>query len=340
MARTKNIANELLEVKLEDIKVNSGMMPRKARALGKMFAKSLGGFAGRVVQVYDNMFQQIEEGEDVESVQKSIRRDVNSKSKIKVKPPLMKPRDARICGLVALNHAGFFDSEVKFYSELMGDLKDRDSSEGIAERSRQVGSEKPLVYGSLLRERQQSIHDYGVLMGLVDDTERFEELKEDMPEDARKYFNMVARMHKGGKLGITIPFSLKKFSEPVRDGLKRDTISCSVSEGVESDFGFARPERAPFAEAVEYAANASRQIASSKISWGQRLRTATALPAAVYFLSGAEAYAQNYSNGTKTYSEGEVLEAATTAGLFAATSSDKDPEEAITTFGVCLTTLL
>ncbi len=60
--RQYNLSNDLLEVKVRDYEVNSGLMPKKARILSKLFAESLGKTAGKIISAYGNMYHQIEEG--------------------------------------------------------------------------------------------------------------------------------------------------------------------------------------------------------------------------------------------------------------------------------------
>ena len=125
---TYQISNGLLESKVSDYQLNSGLMPKKARIMSKLFAKSLGYSAGKVISVYDNMFSQIEEGNSIDEIKKSLEKDIDDKSKVRFKLPLMKPKQASICGLVALKYSGFFDREVEFYSSLMKTLKENNSS--------------------------------------------------------------------------------------------------------------------------------------------------------------------------------------------------------------------
>jgi hypothetical protein len=72
-----NLSKSLLEARVVDYRLNSVMMPKKARILSKLFAKSLGKSAGKIISVYDNIYTQIEEGRPVKEIQDSIRKDVS-----------------------------------------------------------------------------------------------------------------------------------------------------------------------------------------------------------------------------------------------------------------------
>ena len=298
MGRYK-LSNDLLEVKVRDFEINSGLMPTKARILSKMFANSLGQTAGRIVSVYDSMYHQIEENYSIPEIQESVKRDINEKSKVTIQLPFMQPKQARICGLVAMNYSGFFDKEVELYSYLMSDLRnDRTSLENVVQQSRQVAQNNSEVYGRILQEKQQAIYDFGVLMGLVDDDSRLDELKGGMHGYIAKYFDNVVSMHKGGRLGISWPLPLKKFSRAIQESLYRDTISHAVQEGVGEDYGFLVPEKVAYEQVIDQVKTTADET-STRGSLRQKWKTATALPATLFFLSGMNAYAQESSNNVK-----------------------------------------
>ncbi len=340
-----DLSKELLEVKVRDYELNSGMLPKKARILSKLFAQALGKSAGKVISAYDNMYARIEEGNPTREVQISVRKDINAKSKVSVKFPFMQPKQARICGLVAMNYSGFFDNEVKLYSSLITDLKssrlrtEQAPIEEIIEKTRLASRESPQKYGQLLQQKQQSIYDFGVLMGLVDDDTRLSELKGNMRERTANYFDKVIKMHKGGWLGISWPLPLKNFSIPIRDGLYRDTITHAIQEGVESDYGFALPEKALYMQMIDQLKETVKIISSKGNSFSQKWKVATALPTTMFFLFGMNAYADEASENVKKALRNQYLEAGVTAATTAYSLAD-DVSEFLTTWYTAFTTLI
>ncbi|MGV8162436.1 MAG: hypothetical protein ACP5N2_03850 [Candidatus Nanoarchaeia archaeon] len=305
------LSKDLLEVKINDYKTNSGMMPRNARILSKMFAKSLGTTASKIISTYNSMYSKIDDGESVEDIQDSIQKIVNKQSKVTITIPVAGKKQARICGLVALNYSGFFNTEIELYSALMTDLKTNQYlSENIVEASKQVASNNPEKYDRLLQQKKQSIYDFGILMGLVDDNSRFEEITNNMHSGMETYFRKVTSAHKGGKLGISMPLPLKKFSTPIRDNLYRDTIADAIQEGVGIHQGFSQPESETYKKIIEEIKETTNLVASKKYSFGQKWRVAAKLPTTMFFLAGLEAYTP------------EGLAAVGCAGLSADDSSD------------------
>jgi hypothetical protein len=228
---------------------------------------------------------------------------------------------------------------VELYSSLMDDLKaEQVSAENIVEKVRQIGYNSTQKYRELLQKKQQAIHDFGVLMGLVDDSSRFEELKGNMHKNIANYFDMVTSMHKGGKLGISWPLPLKKFSAPIRDGLYRDTILHTIQNAVGKDFGFILPEKDTYGQMLRQIKETMKVMSSKGNSFEQRWRAAKVLPATIFFLSGIDAYAEEASDGLKGKTKGDYLEAGLTAATTAYTIAD-DLDEFVTTWVLAFTTL-
>lgn len=338
--RQYNISKDLLEIKLKDYEINSGLMPKKARILTRLFAKSLGKSAGKVISCYNGMYSQIEKGHSLEEVQNFIKKDVNAKSKVTFKLPFMQPRQARICGLVAMNYSGFFNRETELYSSLINDLKTKQtqtSIEAIVENSKQIAKENSQKYEKILQSKQKAIYDFGILMGLINDNRKLDELKSNMHKDIAKYFNMVVKMHKGNKLGISWPLPLKKFSAPLKESLYRDTISYAIQQGIEKDYGFKLPEKVAYEQVIDQIKETTKLISSKDNSFRQKWKTATALPATMFFLSGMNAYAQESLD--KKEAVRDTLEAGLTAATFAGTTAD-DMSDFATTWFTLFTTIV
>jgi hypothetical protein len=327
------MAQSLLETKANDYQVNASLMPVKARILSKLFAKELGRTAGKILSVYNNMFAGLEEEEFVEIVKAVVRRDVNSKSKVTIKPPFMDPRNVRVCGLVALNYAGFFDAEVDLYDSL------RRNNVRSVEDVLRTSQQEPSHYGSLLQEKQQAIYDFSVLMGLVNDDPRLGELQSNMPVKTADYFDMVVKMHKGGIFGLSWPLPIRKFSEPIREGLTKDTVSRAMQEGVGQDYGFSLPQEAVYKQILDNVKDTMTDVRSPG-GFVQKWRIASALPATVFYLSGFNAYAYETVEKVPKIDSPNILGAATTAGISASSLADEDFNSFVTTFLPLFTTSL
>jgi hypothetical protein len=302
-----NLPQSLLNIKTTDYMSHSAMMPDNTWIFGNLFAHSLGTSAGKIISIYDAMFSQIYDNHPVEEIQTSVGRDISKKSKVRLKFPFMKPKQVRICGFEAMNHSKFFDIEVELYYSLMSDLGTT-PVEYITEKCRGLGKENPQKYGTLLQKKQQSIYDYNVLMGLVDDDLRFEELKANMHDDVAKYFEMVTSMHKG-KFGITWPLSLRKFSTPIRDELYNDTISYEIQEGVGNNYNFALPEKNCYSQIIDQVKETLKVISSTRSPLKQKLEAAMYLPATVFFLSGINDYAYTPEYAVKDTVKNSLIEA-------------------------------
>lgn len=335
---TIGTSRELLETKISDYKFNAGLMPKKARILSKIFAKTLGRTAAKVASVYENMYSQIESGLPIEEISESVKRDINAKSKVKFQPPFIQPKQARICGLVAMSYSGFLDREIELHSALMQDLKSRYSIDNILERSEQIASENPERYADLLQKKQQAIYDFGVLMGITDDNMRLNQLKENMPKGIANYFERVVSAHKGA-LGVSWPLPLKKFSGSIKAGLCRDTISCALQKGTGKDFGFSMPEKANYEKLVEEIKGTASVMTSKDIPFLLKWRTLATLPATTFYLSGMNAYAEGGLN--KTVKEVDhYVAAGITAATPAATTAEDDVGAFLTTWITWFTTLV
>jgi len=327
-----SLSKELLETKIEDFRLNSGLMPKKAWMLSKIFASTLGQSAGKAVSAYDKMLSGLEQGQSLEQVREAVRNEVNSQSKVKLKV-LNKPIKARICGLVAMNYSGFLDSEVELYSALKQDMESQAGSGDISDLTRQAAMQNPEKYSKLLEQKKQSIYDFSILMGLVDDQARLATLKENMPGGIAKYFDKVIAMHKGS-LGLSWPLPIKRFSTSIQKGLSRDTISYAAQEGVGEDYGFEVPEKAQYEQVVDLVKDTAATVKDKDLNFRQKWKIASALPASVFFLTGLNAYAQ--SDDAKEAAKSNLdngIAAATTAGLCASTSADDgDRDSFVTSF--------
>ena len=289
----QTLAQNLSAIRARDYQFNATMMPQRARFLNKLFAKMLGESAGKVITTYDSMYEQLQNGDSVGEVQRTVRKDMKQKAGVSIKIPFLKPKHARICGLAAMNYSGFLDNEVELASALMTDLNENSvtSLDDILTQTRQVSLTNPEKYEPLLEEKQQAIQDFGILMGLKEDNERFDELKITMHPNAVHYFDMVAAMHKGGRLGISWPLPLKSFSEPLREGLSQDTLSHAMQEGLGKDYGFKMPQEKEYNLMISELQNTLEYIASRKNPIARKWQIATALPASLFFLAGLESQA-------------------------------------------------
>ncbi len=232
-----DLAQVLLDIKRNDLRLNSSQVPERANLIDKMFARSLGMSAGRIIEVYDNIYQQSQGDTETNEAYKTIRGIAGRKSKLNVNLPLIGKTNARFCGLVAMNYSSLFDNEFDIYRGLSRDLEGRTvSGEEIISEVRDIAESQPEKYGALLEKRQQSVYDFGVLMGFNDNPERMQELSQLMPEKISDYFSKVTKVHKGNKLGMRWPISLKKFSRPILDSLSADSIMYSIQEGIGNDY--------------------------------------------------------------------------------------------------------
>lgn len=337
----KDLAETLIDIKLNDLRLNSSFVPGRANLMDKMFARSLGITGGRMLDLYQFIYGQSWEN-DVDGTKRQLKREVGRKSKVHFKLPFLDPSNARICGLVAMNYSGFFDSEADIYKALSEDLgEQRFSEEQISENLMRVAERHPQRYGELLERRQQSIYDFEVLMGFHEDKERFQELSENMPGNISKYFSKIAKRHKGNKLGLSWPLSLKKFSRPIVESLSRDSITHSLQEGIGEDYGISKPSTDNYALAFQEVKDLFSSLTSPDTSYLTKWQTARALPANLFFLSGFDAYT---TQGAETYTRDEVLNASTTAAIPASTTAggddDEDVSAFITTFGAFFSTTL
>ncbi|MBI2135608.1 hypothetical protein HYU06_00890 [Candidatus Woesearchaeota archaeon] len=234
------IVEELLEAKVNDYHACSAAMPENIGILGKLFAYSLGNATGRMLAVYRKMFDEFGAGKGIEDVKGKVHGFANSVSKINLQLPFSSQTQARICGLVALNYSGFWDTVVELYSSLIQDINP-DRSVSIAELVEEIkvaARQHPLKYSDLLKNKRQAISDFGVLMGFTEDETRLAHLKSEMNEKIALYFDRVRAKHKGGRLGIGWPLPLRKFSAGIMNAIYYDTAASAIQNGLGENYGF------------------------------------------------------------------------------------------------------
>ncbi|MFH1173551.1 MAG: hypothetical protein V1725_00265 [archaeon] len=227
----------LLATKTNDFSLAATMMPEKTSRLGKLFAKTLGMSSGKMILAYQTMLNRLSVGCTAEETTAAVKNAVHTASKVNIRLPFSHQKTARLCGLVALNQAGFFDAETALYAAIRQDL----GSQGSIDDIKAVARAHPETYGRLLEQKQNAIYDFTVLMGMRDDKARFSSLTEAMPTKTRKYFTAVSKLHKGGLLRPTWPLPFKKFSTAIEQGLYYDTIGAAAQEGTGIDIGFTYP---------------------------------------------------------------------------------------------------
>jgi len=172
-------------------------------------------------------------------------------------------------------------------------------------------------------------------MGFNDDEQRINELSQEMPKEIAKYFSKVAKVHKGNKLGLSWPISLKKFSKPIIQSLSNDSVMYSIQEGTGTNHGLTKSADNKLSLMINETKEAFKKLRSKDTSYIEKYRLTKALPASLFFLSGLEAYASEASDISK-YNENEVLGALTTAGGLATTTNadDQDVGGFFTTFAI------
>jgi hypothetical protein len=334
---SQSLEETLLDIKIKDFYLASATLPTKARVLSKLFARTLGSSSGKILMGYEKMLECLRAGQDVRSTQKSVERLIDAESKVNIKIPLLKPRRARLCGLVALNHSGFFEPEAQLYGALFNDLgrNEYETTRELIEDIQQLGKKEASTYAPILRAKRESIHDFAVLMGIDEDKQRLGELTRQMPRKLGNYFKMVARLHWGGKLGISWPLSFKKFSSPIKLGLQGDTPSYFLQRGIEEDYGFTNPEenRSSYRSLL-------RQI-SENVLPNKSLRNLGVLPAAFFYLSGLQAYAHEVAGKTveEVAKQPDYIGPALTASTFASSLAD-DEASFVTSWFTTFTTLV
>jgi len=343
MEKTENLADYLITRRARDFSLAAANLPTKVRVMSKMFAKTLGASSGKMLRGYRLMLDNLEAGVDGDSTSRGVEKLVDRESKVEFKLPLSDPKRARICGLVALNYSGFFETETSLYQNLIRDLSAGTGSvsmESLAENVRQIGGAKPDVYMPILEQKAKNIYDFGVLMGINEDKERFNKLTDKMPDKLRSYFEKIARLHKGSKLGMSWPLPFKKFSSAIGSGLYLDSICSSLQNGIGKDCGFRNPEenRNKYAQMLEGIQGIRESFSSGDKSFIGRWQTAKALPAAFFYLSGLNVYADEACKNPH-HNPDHVLAAATTAFTTAGCIAN-EPDDFITTWVTAFTCLV
>ncbi len=237
-----NLDEILTLIKINDSMLVATTLPESLKALGKMFAKTLGYSSAKMLKIYKEMFENLYSGETPEKVKTQVKRLTNLESKVEIKLPFLEPKTARVCGLVALNYTDYFETEVELYSTLMQDLKSV-SSDSILKDITSIVKNDPEIYIQILEKKQQAIYDFGVLMGIQEDELRFNELNKNMHTEIAKYFKLVVKAHKGGFLRPSWPLPFKKYSDSILNGLYFDSISYTIQEATGLDFQFINPEQ-------------------------------------------------------------------------------------------------
>jgi len=174
-------------------------------------------------------------------------------------------------------------------------------------------------------------------MGIEDNPERLNELTQKMPSSLKDYFKGVVRMHKG-KFGICWPLPFKKFSLSIRAGLQGDTLSYLLQESIGRDFGFISPKL------NQRTYNSLIEITKKKLESGKNLKKRCFLPAAYFYLSGLQAYAQEVGGDhvQETVKNPDyILPALTATTLAGITAEDSnDPMDFIIPWFTTFTTLV
>lgn len=339
-----NLADMLYSVKAQDHYINSVNMPQKTQYLNKVFAKVLGESSGKMLSTYHGMIQSLVEGESLAEVTKKSNRSINRQSKVRVKIPLSEPKSGRICGLVAIKHASFMNAEASLYSGLINDIGEADinSEDDLFQKIRTVVRNNSEKYSKLLEAKRQTVYDFGLLMGTIEDPERFDDLAGDMHKGIVNYFRTVAKLHKGNRFNITWPLPFKNFSEVVEKGLYNDTISFIIQDELGPDFGFSNPleKSEEYSNLLTQIKEVMTSVSGDNKTFLGKWKMARALPLSLYFMSGVQVYAAEVSeNGNQSP---EILGPALTAYTTVNSLSDdvNDHNEFLTTWFTTFTTLL
>lgn len=333
---TETLVNELLASKINDSRLYASQMPATTKLLHRGFASTLGSAAGRMLHVYEGILSQLQAGEGRDQVLKTAKHAVDEASKVAYKLPFLAEKQARLCGLVALNHSGYVANEVALYANLMQDLR---GGEEIEAQLQELG--ESAKYVDLLAHKQAAIKKFSVLMGI--EREGFAEATADIPKLA-KYYGKVRVSHGHNTLGVAWPLPFKAFAKTMERGLENDSVSYALQKGSEQDFGFENPAdyRTQLGRIMDEAKIFSETLAQAKgpVNKWNLSRT---MPASLAFLASVDAHASTYerSTGDGLLTPDEIMAAATTAFSSATFTADKDdPGEFSTTFFTCLATLI
>jgi hypothetical protein len=237
--------------------------------------------------------------------------------------------------LIALNYSGFFDNEIALYEQVFKDIAQPDNLEL---QIKTAVNNSPEKYGQLLENKRQSIYDFGVLMGLIEDKARFETITDDMHKSVAWYFEAVADSHKG-KLGISWPLPIKKFSSSMMEGLYNDKITHMVQQAVGKNFNFRLPDENKFDHIVGCLKEALRSVRNENTLLS-KLRLATALPATAFYLTGMKVYAGNeVVQAGSSLDFNAAMSAATSAYIINSGDERVDASNFFTTWITSYTTL-
>ena len=319
MVRT-DITKTLYKYKIRDYNINSGLLPSTGK-FGNLFSSFLGQTAGKTLSIYNNIFNMIDKSYSIQEIQDYTKRDVNKKSKLSVKLPFGKNLQTRICGLDALNYSGFFDREIELYSTLVKDLKKNEQNlENLLSNIEEVGKNNMTKYKMLLKGKRDAIYDFGVLMGLKDNSYRLKKLKKNMQPTVANYFDNIISRH-NGKFGVSWPLPLKKFSKSILDGLLNDSISYIIQNNINTDHGFLLPKESNYERTLNNIKEAFHKISDSgKIKPFKVFSTATS------FLYSMNAYAQGPHVGITKPSFEEILLNSVLAAIPAVFVSSIEPK--------------
>lgn len=328
-----------LEQKIDDYRRTAITIPSPSKLLSNGFARTMGLTAGKMLLGYDALFTGLEGNEPTEDAIRAAKKVTEQESKVKMKLPLLGEKRGRLCGLVALNHAGFWESEGNFYAALGKDLSQTET-DVMFEALYRLGVQQQAKYSALLVNKAQSIQDFSVLMGIAQDGVRFKELTEDMHKDMKDYFTKVRAAHKG-KLGISWPIPFQSYQNNIVTGLYFDSVAHDVQKGLQESYGFKQaPKQSHLQELIGGVKDSTTLSASKELGFWQRTKLARALPASLFFLSGVNVYAQDL--GGEVVDSQDYITAATTAALGAWTTADGedgvDPGDFLTTFLTFFTT--
>ena len=294
---TKNI---FLQIKKEDYVKTATNLPENLKTGSKLFAKGLGNTAGKLIKVYDAIFSDIKLNKNQKVIETNIWRLVCKESKLEIKIPFSKPRSVRICGLVALNYTEFFKIEIDLYCFLSSIIEKENinTNEQLLQFIAQISNSHQLK--SLLKRKKQAIYDFGVLMGINNDTRRFLEITKKMHKEMVIYFRKAAKLHRGSFFTPSWPLAFKKYATMIQNGLYFDTLSYTIQEAIGEDFNFKNPNSKKrthkLNEIVNEINSFNKTISStlnhSKLSSYKRWKVLSIAPIACLYLTGIEAEAQ------------------------------------------------
>lgn len=324
MIQSKSMSkNYFLKIKLDDFVRVSTILPLNIKIGGKMFAKGLGDSAGKLMKIYNLIYTEIGLGKKTEDIEVSVRKLLCKESKIEFKLLWSNPKNVRICGLVALNYTDFFKLEIQLYQllfRILAENKDTDLRlENLIKKEIMSNREEMKL---ILKRKSQAIHDFSVLMGITNDSARFESLTKSMHSKIANYFRKAVTLHRGNFLVPSWPIPFRKYAETIEKSLFFDSISFMLQKELGEDYCF----EDTFSEKREAQLNMIKKdinnfsekfylkFYKNKLNFFNKLQLLSIAPVTLLYLTGIESQIPELSESIQNANIIEMTGAAPAVG--------------------------